>query len=515
MRIKASSYPYDAGATGRRAQGWNVSRLGPTTLLWGNLDQIRARSRDQIRNNPWATAAIDRFESNVIGTGIVPHWQHRNESIRLAIQQAWSRWCKKADWSGQSDFYGLQALMAREVFEAGEVFARHRLRADGSEFIPYKIQLMEGEQLPVYRNVMPGNLESPKMIRTGIEFNDDGRRVAYWFYKEHPGETMFYPLDALAYVNIPADEIQHVYKPLRVGQLRGQPHLTTVLALLFEIEQYSDAELVRKKVAAMFAGFITKPSPEVQILPPDPNYPSSPNQEDPLNPTYTPAQDIGTDGAKLEPGTLQTLFPGEEITFPQVPQSGDFQSFLNIQLHKLAAGLGGLTYEQITTDLRGVNYSSIRAGLLEMRRSIEQFQYNVIIHQALEPIKDRWLKEAVLSGALKLPGYLNDPAQYEEVVWVTPGWQWVDPAKEMAAYQMGVRSGFTSRTMVVREAGYDPELIDTQQAQERKRAAELGITYDSDPNKVLIGRETQPELPQNANPPAGAAEEEESDTPTA
>lgn len=403
--------------------------------------------------------------------------------------------------------------MAREVFEAGELFIRHRLRDDPNEFMPYKLQLIEGEQLPVYRNVLPGNLADPRMIRVGIEFDGEGRRKAYWFYKENPGETMFYPLDALSYIDIPADEIQHVYKPLRVGQLRGQPMLTAVLALLYEIQQCTDAILVRTKVAAMFAGFITKPSPEVAILPPDPDSPTSQNFEDPLNPVYIPQQDIGTDTAKIEAGTLQTLFPGEEITFPNLPENKDIGEFLNLQLHKFAAGCGGLTYEQLTTDLKGVNYSSIRAGVLEMRRSLEQFQFNVIVHHALEPIKDRWLKEAILFGVLDFPDYFADPAPFEDVVWVPPGWQWVDPLKEGQAYLNDVRAGFTSRTMVVRGRGDDPSVIDQQQAEERANAARLGITYDSDPNKVLIGRETQPVNPPTANP-ARVGDEDEDELPS-
>lgn len=405
---------------------------------------------------------------------------------------------RQADFGGQLDLYGIQGLVAREIFEGGEVFIRYRLRPKDDLLVPLQLQLIEGEQVPVWRNILPG--KSGNIVRTGIEFDSEGRRVAYHMYKEHPGETMFYPLDALEWVSIPANEILHVMKPLRIGQLRGQPFLTPVLTLLYELDQYSDAELVRKKVSAMFAGFITKLSPEDQVMPPAPFRPNNPNVEQPLNPSGFQGQDIGTDLAKLEAGTLQQLLPGEEITFPEVPSASDFADFLYVQLHKFAAGVG-LTYEQLTGDLRGVNYSSIRAGLLEFRRSCEQFQFNIIVNQFCEPYKNRWLKEAVLSGALDLGGaYFKDPLQFEDVVWVPPGWQWVDPLKEMQAAQMGVRSGFTSRTMVVRETGYDPAQIDAQQAEERARAAKLGIVYDSDPNKVLIGRETQPDAPSQAKP---------------
>ncbi len=505
----SASAPYDAGGQGTRMLSWQASRLGPTTLLWGNLDQIRSRARDAVRNNPWAASAIDKFESNVIGSGIQPHWQHKDEQIRLKLQKAWNRWCRQADYGGQSDFYGLQALLAREIFEAGEIFIRYRIRPskDGL-FVPLQLQLIEGEQVPVWRNVLPG-ANGGNMVRAGIEFDGEYRRVAYHMYREHPGETMFFALDALSWISVPASEIRHVFKPLRVGQLRGQPHLTAVLALLYELDQYSDAELVRKKVSAMFAGFIKKAAPEVDVMPPAPSYATAPGTQDPINPAYTPQQDPGTDVAKLEPGTLQQLLEGEDIVFPDVPDSGDFSNFVSAQLHKFAAGVG-MTYEQVTMDLRGVNYSSIRAGLLEFRRACEQLQFHVIVHQACEPIKNRWLREAVLCGAVDLPSdYFEDPTPYEECIWVPPGWQWIDPLKENQAAQADVRAGFTSRSRVVRERGEDPSVIDAEQAEERARAARLGITYDSDPNKVLIGRETQPETPTTAKPTPGAEEEEQ------
>lgn len=45
----------------------------------------------------------------------------------------------------------------------------------------------------------------------------------------------------------------------------------------------------------------------------------------------------------------------------------------------VAAGLG-LPYELVSGDLEGVTYSSIRAGLIEFRCRVEQFQHNVVVH---------------------------------------------------------------------------------------------------------------------------------------
>jgi lambda family phage portal protein len=265
------------------------------------------------------------------------------------------------------------------------------------------------------------------------------------------------------------------------------------------LDQYSDAELLRKKVAAMFAGFIIKPAAEGDVIPLD-------NSAQTQGPPQT-SPDPGTANAKLEPGTLQELLPNEDVRFPTVPDSPDFERFINVQLHQFAAGCG-LTYEQVTGDLRGVNYSSIRAGLLEFRRKVEQFQHNVIVFQACRPVFRRWLKEAVLCGALDLPGYFDDPRPYESVIWVTPGWPWVDPLKDVQASIQGIRAGLSTRSLEVSSRGYDSAAIDAEQASDGARADRLKLIYDSDPRHVLVGRETNPTTP--AKPlESGTPEEEE------
>lgn len=488
---KSAMAPYDAGAGGRRNYGWQPPRLGQNTLLITNMLQMVARSRQSVRNDAWANAAINRFESNVVGTGIQPHWGGISPDIRTKIHASWERWQKRADYLGQSDFYTLQAIAAREIFEAGEVFGRMRLRPKKDKLnVPFQIQLIESEQLPVFYNSIAGS-PTKNSIRAGIEIDPDQRRVSYHFYAEHPGESMLYPAAAMTYIEVDAKQVIHVYKPTRAGQLRGEPRMTAVMALMYELEQYEDAALVKKKIQEMFAAFIQKPAPDVDVVP--------------LDTTHTPPTDMGVGLSKIEAGTINELLPGEEIVFPSLPRESDFNVFMSWALHKFAAGVG-LTFEQVTGNLEGVNYSSIRAGMLEFRRSCEQFQFNVMVHQFCDPIACRWLDEAVLCGELDLPNYFTDPYQYQNITWVPPGWDWVDPQKESEAAKNDVRSGFSSRTLVVRKKGYDPEMVDAQSVEERSRAAKLGLVYISDPGQILEGRETQPTVEVQTDPDQEAAE---------
>lgn len=417
---------------------------------------LRSRSRDMVRRNPWASNGLDAFVANCIGTGIKPQSLHSDGAIKEQIQSLWLRWTDEADAAGLTDFYGLQSLACRSVMEAGECFLRLRPRLPKDALsVPLQLQLLEAEHLP---SAETRKLENGNYIRAGIEFNGIGRRVAYHLYREHPGDTS-HPLASTELVRVPAEAVLHLFRPLRPGQLRGQPWLTQVLIKLHELDQYDDAELVRKKTAAMFAGFITKNAPQDSLI-------------GESNPDAS-----GTALTGLEPGTLQVLLPGEDVTFSSPADVGaTYETFMRVQLRSIAAGMG-ITYEQLTGDLTGVNYSSIRAGLLEFRRRCDQIQHQVLVFQMCRPIWRAWINAAVLAGILPV-----GDGNYD-VKWIPPGFAWVDPLKDIKAQIMAVRAGFKSRAEVVSEQGYDAEEIDREIAADNARADELGLEYDSDPRK--------------------------------
>ena len=66
---------------------------------------------------------------------------------------------------------------------------------------------------------------------------------------------------------------------------------------------------------------------------------------------------------------------------------------------------------------------------LEFRRRIEQLQHGTLIFQLCRPVWRRWIRDAVLAGALDLPGFASDTARYLAVKWIPPKWDWVDPLR--------------------------------------------------------------------------------------
>ena len=87
-----------------------------------------------------------------------------------------------------------------------------------------------------------------------------------------------------------------------------------------------------------------------------------------------------------------------------------------------------------------------------------------------------------------LNAYDKDPEPFEAAQWVTPGWPWVDPEKDMKAAERAIRDGLSSREIECAAQGYDTTVIDQQQKNDNDRADKLGLSYDSDGRKILTGR---------------------------
>ena len=443
---------------------WQVGNPGAVAALAFSQDELRAKSRDLVRRNAWAAAGVEAFVANAIGTGIKPQSMVVNPALREAIQALWRDWCDEADASGMTDFYGLQSLACRAMLEGGECLVRLRYRRPEDRLtVGLQIQVLEPEHLPttMNREVASGNV-----IRAGIEFDRLGRRVAYHLYRSHPGDGALAPMSGtggMETVRIPASEVVHLFRPLRPGQIRGEPWLARALVKLNELDQYDDAELVRKKTAAMFAGFVTRLAPEDNLM-----GEGAPDGQ-------------GVSLAGLEPGTLQLLEPGEDIKFSAPADVGSsYAEFMRQQFRAVAAAMG-ITYEMLTGDLTQVNYSSIRAGLLEFRRRCEALQHGVIVHQLCRPIWQAWMEQAAIEGALTLPAFSRRRREYLAAKWIPQGWQWVDPKKEFDAMQTAIRAGLLSRSQAISAFGYDAEDIDREIATDNQRADELGLVFDSDP----------------------------------
>jgi lambda family phage portal protein len=282
--------------------------------------------------------------------------------------------------------------------------------------------------------------------------------VAYHFLKRHPGD-MTDPGLAGETARIPASEIVHIIDPVDAGQLRGISRFAAGIVKLFLLDQYDDAELDRKKVAAMHALFITTPAPA-----------------EPLD-AVEGRDENGERTLDLQPGQITMLEPGEEIQTSDPADSGaTYEPFQYRTLLQVSAALG-VPYAYLSNDMLKANYSNSRLALLEFRRRIEAYQHAVMVWQLCRQVWARFLDTAVMADALDLSAYEKRRRDYLACSWLPPKWDWVDPMKDARAEIEQIDAGLKSRTQALAERGFDAEQVDAEIAADREREKSLGLIF--------------------------------------
>ncbi|MER2528059.1 MAG: phage portal protein [Candidatus Competibacter denitrificans] len=461
---------YEADSSRLEADGWTRIDYGPNAAL-DLIDRSRARTQDAVRNNPWLRRAIRLLVSHEIGCGIQPIPKTDDEGANREIAALWAEWVSQADADGVSDFYGLQAMKSRARRESGEVFTRlrPRLPSDGL-VVSLQVQTLEAAMLPISHNGENGN----NRIRQGIEITPFGKRAAYWFYREHPGErTLFggYSKDGLT--RVPADEILHHYTPERPGQLRGTPTPVAALVRARNFDQYESAELTRKKSRAKFVGSITREGND-----------ENPITDEPLKTDTEIARDLEylekqRSVVDVDDGYLLNLAPGESFTLAGTDGGEPGVEFLRIQLRAIAAAMG-VPYEILTGDYGSTNDRIMRVILNVFYRDLEMEQ-DRLTFQDSQPIYHRWLDTAVLEGTLKLRGYFDNPRSWRRCEWRAHAWSYVNPLQEVQTYKLMKDEGFKSRTAICAEMNWDAAEVDRQNRADQDRESALGLKYGSQP----------------------------------
>jgi len=433
-------------------------------LIGSEGEILRRRARGSYRKNPYANNAVESYVANSIGAdGITPQSLHPDPATRKAVDALWEISRTELDSDGLSDWGGLQRINVTTQMVAGECLARlrPRLPSDGLA-VPLQVQLLNPEHLPLTKN----DLNGQNTVRWGIEFTPIGKRAAYHLYRENPGLGQFAFGNPLDLVRVPAENVLHCFRQVAPGQMRGVTWLAPVLVPLYQLDQFMDATLLRQTLANMFVGV-------EQVIGDDGSVFLPPTGAD----TDEDQNDVGY--GDIEGGTVLRPDSGKTIEWSKPPDpAATYAEFVKVHLRQIAAGIG-ITYEQLTGDLEGVNYSSIRAGLLEFRRRCEQFQFQVMVHQFCRPIWRRWINDAVIIGALPRPRNQQGWNDLYSVDWRTPKWSWVDPLKEVMAAKEEVRSGFASRSAKIRESGEDPEQVDAERAADNARDEQYDLVSDS------------------------------------
>ena len=485
---------FQGASNTRLTNDWLATSTSADVELRGAVRLLRDRCREAERNDDYVRRYLSLLENNVLGANgiglqmkVTAEDGSLNREANSAMEMAWWKWGKKRNCTvtRQTTWRGLCRLVLRSAKRDGGALVRF-VRGFDNEF-NFALQGLEIDHLDVeYDAAMPNGNE----VRMGVEFDQWQAPVAYHLFTAHPGDATkaWKPRQR---VRVPVADLLHIFLPDRVLQSVGGPAPSATLLRLKMLSGYEEAELVAAREAACKGYGIKRPTPE----------------------QYT-GQEPATDELQdVEPGMGLNLNPGEEYfgIDPQHPMDA-YPVFVKSILRAIAGGLG-VSYNSLANDLEGVNYSSLRAGLLEEREEWKAIQ-QWLIEELCEPVFEEWLNVALAGGAIKgstgkpfppdLFEYLNAPE------WKPRRWPWVDPFKDMQANILAVDNGFDSRRNIVSECGRDIEDVCMDQKSDDKLAAENGLKF---PRSAGAAPASDAENGMEGKAPEGSAvdKEEEDD----
>ena len=448
---------YASARTSRLNTFGSAANSSADSELSLSLTTLRTRSRQLMRDAPYAKRARVIVVNNVVGSGVGLQAQVQNTRgepharINADIEAAWAEWCKadQCHTGGALAFADLERVCLSEIFTAGEVFLRVHRRAFGKGRIPIALELIEAERVAdEFSHPQPGPANGNADVRLGIEADSFGRPQAYWIRERHPGELRIDMTSVTRLERIPAADIIHLRVVDRWPQTRGEPWLHSVIAKLGDMDEYSASELTAARMSANF--FATIESGDDNAL-------------------ASTDQATQTRELNIEAGVIEQLTPGESLKFhaPNRPNAA-LDPFLRYMLREVAAGVG-CSYESLSRDYSQSNYSSSRLALLDDRdlwRVMQQWWARAF----RAPLHEQWLQAAVLSGqveSIPVESYALDAVRYQAVAWKFRGWSWVDPTKEVNAYKEAVKAGFMTVSKVINLTGGGDDVEDV--IAERKR----------------------------------------------
>lgn len=442
---------YEGAAKTKRTAGWCAPGTSQNAEADRSLATLRNRSRDLVRNNPYANRASQLIPANVVGKGIQANIQitgKNAEKRKEILQDLWNQWIKDCDIEGKLHFSAMQYLALRSTVNDGEVLCRKRWVKGG--VLPLKLQLLEADFLDS-NFVLQASSGKNKVIQ-GVEIDEFGRKIAYYMHESHPGAMGIESVLRNAYKlhRLLADDIIHMFRVERPGQVRGIPWAAPVMIRLRDFDDFEDAQLMRQKIAACFSVFIRDIDSESAA-------------------SSTDSKKVSI-ADKVSPGTIEILPSGKSIEFANPPGVQGYGEYSQNALRAIATGYG-VSYEALTSDLSQVNFSSGRMGWIEFGRNIDQWR-EAIVNNDFNAKVFGWFLEACALTGIDTEGVT--------ATWVAPAREMIDPVKETEAKIAGIKAGLLSFSDAIRGNGKDPATHMKELSDDNKLIDSLGLKLSSD-----------------------------------
>lgn len=430
---------FEAAAVNRLTASWKAGSASLDDELRSDLDALRNRSRDLRKNDAYAAKFVRMVRNNVVGAqGFVLQAAatdangKSDDGANTAIENAWYEQCRPGNFDVTGRFSGddFWRTAVENLAVDGEILIRIARGARYGKF-GFQLQLLDPARIDTSYNLE--RVGTRNAIVMGVEIDVYGKPVAY-----HLFTSLRASVKGRERERVPAEDILHRFMPMGLEQTRGVPWMHAAMHLLRQLGGYREAAVIAARIGASKMGFYTRKGDE-----PPPNN--------------------GTDAAgnfiqNAEPGSFDVLPDGYGLDKwdPAYPHD-QFDVFCKAALRGIGSGWG-VAYPSLGNDLEGVNFSSIRSGVLEERDEWMVIQA-WLIGTTVSDVFGQWLRWSLLGGKILLANGSALPAgkadKFLSHSFQPRRWAWVDPQKDIQASVIAIENLLASPQQIAAQTGRD------------------------------------------------------------
>jgi len=482
-----TSPSYHAGGASQELSGFNpISRSADAEVL-PSRDKIVSRSRDIDRNNGLINGGIDRRVDAVVGSNI---WlKCKPDFAAMGMSAEWAdEWSIKTEslfrvWGKSSRF--LCDVERHHQWGGLVQLAYRHFVLDGSACAPIYFLDRAGQFSTAVLVLDPDRLSNPNgkpddaRLRAGVQLDQWGAEVGYWVRNSHPSDVG-YSYDSNKWTYIPRESPT------------GRPTFVRAINKRRAHQHHSIGRLASSMARIQQQGLADKTELQAQIT----NaifglYAKTKRSSDEMQESMAPASDgIEPDADEYRAGFYEQAdltFGGVRVavvpdgdsieTLTSERASTNFVAFQEYILRSIASSLG-LSYEQLSNDWSGINYSSARTLLNEIWRGLIAERHLFMVSFGT-PIFAAWLEEAVARDLIEVPGGKHNFYRFRDALtqcdWIGPGRGIIDRKKEAEGSAIDREGGVSNLETDCAEQGRDWREVMWQQKRELEQRRAYGL----------------------------------------
>ena len=439
---KVSAMRNFIGARATRTNNFNVTFARINEEIRADYIALTLRARQLYKNNEIVKSYIDLMIRSVLGSqGFILNCTAYNQDgtsdiiANDIIENCWydyqtsiKHYVEASETLTGLDF-DKQILF--NLLIDGEVFLR-KIKDSKSKY-GIRFQLIDSLDIDVLYNV--NYQPTGTRIVTGIKVDQHYKPLSYFMRKSNNAN---YYLTGER-VEIPADQMIHIYRKQFANQVRAFTPLSSILLTLNSLEQYKRAEINAAILNSCFMGIWQQKSSGDSAI----------DQFD-----QAEVDQNGDICTELESNVFR--FAPRNHTLKEISAqhpNSNIKEFFKSMLKGVCGALG-ISYNKVASDVSETSYSSLRQANIQDQSTVKELQ-QFLIENWKNIQYAEWLKYLLLSDLTNLPYGKIDKFLIHD--FQGRNFEYLDPAKEMQAIQLRLSLGLSSPIEELQRLGKSPE----------------------------------------------------------